>query len=144
MKNNNGFTLLETLVAFSIFLVIITSLPQVLKIIHFERKLLHHMETTLFFQQLSMDVQQAFSITVVNNRLHLQHSEHEQVTYDLFQDRIRRQVNNLGQETVLQNVAQINFVKWKNGIDVTILDSYNQTHEQRITHLLPLEQMKNE
>ncbi|RXI99588.1 hypothetical protein DS745_14790 [Anaerobacillus alkaliphilus] len=143
MKHKNGFTLVEVLIAFSILILLTSFLPQAIKVIRFEPKLLHHMETSLFFQQLTLDVQLSSTIQVANNILYLQQNNEEEVTYAYFQNRVRRQVNHKGQEIVLQNISTIKFTKWKNGIDVLITDIYNQTHQNRITHRLPLETMKD-
>ncbi|MCT8138673.1 prepilin-type N-terminal cleavage/methylation domain-containing protein [Anaerobacillus sp. CMMVII] len=140
-QKNMGFTLIEVLISFSIFLVICSLIPQFMKLISHEPKLLHHMEVSLFFQQLASDVDRAATVFVVNNTLYLNQANNEQVTYSMFQQRIRRQVNNKGQEIVLQNVSEVTFLKWKNGIDVIVKDLYQQTHERRLSHVLPLEAM---
>ncbi|OIJ11306.1 hypothetical protein BKP37_15970 [Anaerobacillus alkalilacustris] len=141
MNQPNGFTSIEVLIAFFIFLVIASILPQFFRIITFEPKLLHRMETSTFFQQLTFDVHQAATILVDNNILYLQKSNDETVTYAYHQQRIRRQVNNKGQEIVMQNIVDVNFVQWSNGIDITVTDIFNNTHNRRVTHLLPLERM---
>ncbi|MFN7251177.1 MAG: competence type IV pilus minor pilin ComGF [Anaerobacillus sp.] len=139
MKKNNGFTLIEVLLAFSIFLVIASFIPQFVKLISDEPKHLHNIEVSLFFQQFAIDIQKSAKIDVANNVLYLQQENNEQVTYAQFQQRIRRQVNQKGQEIALQKVADVHFQKVSNGIDVTVVDLYNQTHVRRITHLLPIE-----
>jgi len=144
MKQNKGFTLIEVLIAFSIFLMIASLFPQFIKLISYEAKSIHHLETSIFFQQLSSDVQKSANIYVDNNTLYLLQGNNDVVTYGYFQKRIRRQVNNKGQEMVLQNVADVTFLSWVNGIDVLVLDLYNQTHQKRITHLISLEVMKSE
>jgi competence protein ComGF len=141
MNKNDGFTLIEVLLAFSIFLVIASFIPQLLKLISYEPKHLHNIEVSLFFQQLAIDIQKSAAIDVANNVLYLQQEKDEQVTYAQFQQRIRRQVNQKGQEIALQNVAEVEFRKAANGIDVRVLDIYNQTHVRRITHLIPIEAM---
>ncbi len=141
MKQSQGFTLIEVLIAFSILLLITSVLPQAIKVLRFEPRILHHMETSLFFQQLDLDVQQSSKIHIQNNVIYLQQNNQEEVTYAFFQNRIRRQVNHRGQEFVLQNIAAIKFTMWKNGIDVVVTDIYNQVHQKRITHRLPLEAM---
>ncbi|QOY36100.1 competence type IV pilus minor pilin ComGF [Anaerobacillus isosaccharinicus] len=144
MKQNKGFTLIEVLIAFSIFLILASLFPQFIKLISYEAKSIHHLETSIFFQQLSSDVQKSANIYVENNTLYLLQGNNDVVTYGYFQKRIRRQVNNKGQEMVLQNVADVTFSSWVNGIDVLILDLYNQIHQKRITHLISLEVMKSE
>lgn len=144
MKNNsNGFTLLEVLLAFSIFLVIASLLPQMVKAISFTPKQMQGYETSLFIQQLSLDLQDTNKFAVINNVLYL-YKEDELITYGFFQQRIRRRVNNTGQEIVLQKVSEITFSEWKNGIDIEIKDIYNQTHRHRVTHLLPVQLVYNE
>lgn len=143
MNSNKGFTLIEVLITFSIFLVITSLIPQFIKLISYEPKLLQHTEVSIFFQQLAMDVQMASTIHVENNILYLQHENENEITYSFFQFRVRRQVNNTGQEIVLQNVAELNFSKWVNGIDVFVKDRYNQTHEKRITHFISLKAVQD-
>lgn len=139
MKKQAGFTLLEVMIAFVIFLMIASLTPQFFKLISFQPKLLQRAETGIFFQQLAIDVHQSANIEVKNNTVYLQQSQDRTVTYAYFYNRIRRQVNNSGQEIVLQNIVAIQFSKWKNGIDVTVTDIYNQNHERRVTHLIPLD-----
>lgn len=141
MKKQAGFTLLEVMIAFAIFLMIASLTPQFFKLISFQPKLLQRAETGIFFQQLAIDVHQSAQIEVVNNTVYLQQSQDRTVTYAYFYNRIRRRVNNSGQEIVLQKVAAVQFSQWKNGIDVTVKDIYNQSHERRVTHLLPLEDL---
>lgn len=144
MKQNKGFTLIEVLITFSIFLIIASMFPQFVKLISYEAKSLHHLETSIFFQQLSNDIQKSAKICVENNILYLHQANNELVTYGYFQKRIRRQVNNKGQEMVLQNVSDVTFSTWVNGIDISVKDLYNQNHQKRITHLISLEAMQNE
>ncbi len=144
MKKEAGFTLLEVIIAFAIFLIVTSVVPHYLKLISFDPKFNQRIETSIFFQQLAFDIQESARISVVNNTLYLQKENNKTVTYALFQHRIRRQVNHVGQEIVLQNVQKIQFSEWGNGIDVRVQDSFDQEHQKRITHLLPLEDMYDE
>ncbi|WNF37796.1 competence type IV pilus minor pilin ComGF [Bacillaceae bacterium IKA-2] len=141
MKKQAGFTFLEVLIAFLIFLVIASLTPQFFKLISFQPKLLQRAETGIFFQQLAIDVHHSANVEVVNNIVYLQQGNDKTVTYAYFHNRIRRQVNNTGQEIVLQKVAVVQFTQWKNGIDVSVTDIYNQRHESRVTHLLSLDDL---
>lgn len=140
MKKANGFTIIEVLVAFSIFLLIASVIPQFIKTISFEPKLLQRLETSIFFQQFVFDVQKSGNVYADHNSLYLQ-QDNEIVTYAYFQQKIRRQVNGKGHEIVLQNVSNVEFSEWNNGIDVKVEDIYNQTFKRRIKHLLPLDKM---
>lgn len=139
MKKQAGFTFLEVMIAFVIFLMIASLIPQYLKLISFQPKQLQRVEAGIFFQQLAIDVHQSANIEVLNNTVYLQRGKDQTVTYAYFNNRIRRQVNNRGQEIVFQKVATVQFSQWKNGIDVSVKDIYDQRHERRVTHLLPLE-----
>lgn len=141
MKKQAGFTLLEVMITFAIFLMIASLTPQFFKLISFQPKLLQRAETGIFFQQLAIDVHQSANVAVVKNIVYLQLGKDKTVTYAYFYNRIRRQVNNTGQEIVLQKVASVQFSPWKNGIDVTVKDIYNQSHEHRVTHLLSLDDL---
>lgn len=141
MKKQAGFTLLEVMITFAIFLMIASLTPQFFKLISFQPKLLQRAETGIFFQQLAIDVHHSANVKIVNNTVYLQQGKDKTVTYGYFQTRIRRQVNNTGQEIVLQKVAAVQFSPWKNGIDVSVTDEYNQRHERRVSHLLPLEDL---
>lgn len=142
IKQSKGFTLLEVLVTLSIFLIVASVIPHFFNVIkQSEPKHLQRMEVSLFFQQLANDIQQAATISVVNNTLYLEKNKDETVTYGYFTNRIRRQINNKGQEIALQNVQNVKFSKWKNGIEVTIIDTFKETYQKRLSHLLPLEEM---
>ncbi len=144
MKKDAGFTLIEVMITFAIFLIITSVVPHYFKLISYDAKFNQRIETSIFFQQLALDVHEASSLSVNNNILSLEKNHNQTVTYSLFQQRIRRQVNNSGQEFVLQNVESVHFSEWNNGIDVRITDKFEQTHQKRISHFLPLEDMYNE
>lgn len=138
-----GFTLIEVIIAFTIFLVIASVIPHYFNVISFDPKYNQRIETSIFFQQLANEVNESIGFSVNNNILYLKKSNGVTVSYGFFQQRIRRQVNNQGQEVALQNVDQIEFSLWNNGIDIRVKDKFNQIHEKRITHLLPLKDMSN-
>ncbi len=143
MKSNNGFTFTEVLIAFSIFLIIAALIPRLIQLLSYEQSFLQQTEASLFIQQLTLDLQKAATVNVDNQTLYLQQSNNELVTYGYFQQRIRRQVNGKGQEIVFQKVAEVKFTSWKNGIEIWVKDIFQQTYEARITHFLPLKDMRD-
>jgi competence protein ComGF len=135
--NNKGFTFVEMIYAFSIFLMITLFFPIMLNVIYQNGKVderLHRMEWEVFINQLKKEIRSSDEMSVKYNRLYLVKGE-ETVTYEFYQSKIRRRVNFQGHEVVLQNIKSVSFHEISQGVRMTVQDLYNGS--ETIT-LLPL------
>lgn len=138
MKNEKAFTLIEVVIAFAIFLILTSMIPVFFKVLQpIDPKVRQRIETNLFFLQVSYEVQQARSVSVNNCVLYLTVDDHQTVSYDVVNEKVRRQVNGRGQEMVLLNTKNVNYEKTEKSIRINVNDTYGQSFEQRISFLVP-------
>lgn len=120
--NNRGFTLIETLFAFSIFTIIIFFISPVFQLILNNTDLterLQLMEWEVFCSQIKKEIRMSQNAEVVAGNLVLL-EDNQTVLYEKYNTILRRRVNNLGHETLLQNVSVVNFKRINNAISVYV------------------------
>ncbi|MCD8502255.1 MAG: ComGF family competence protein [Bacillaceae bacterium] len=137
MKNEKGTTLLEVVIAFAIFLIIISLFPLFYQMLQpIDPKVRQRIETTLFFQQLGAELQNGHDIQAYTHSLHMTNKDNQLVSYDLVNEKVRRQVNRRGQEMVLLNTSEIRFSKTERSVTVIVIDVFKQEHRHRIPLLV--------
>lgn len=123
--NNGGFTLLEMLFAFSIFLVIVAFLPityrQILDRSPVEIRI-QKLEWEVFMSQIKKEVRMSDKIAVRNDRIILER-DGSSILYEKYGTSIRRRVDFSGHEIVLQNIAEVRFSEIGNGAMILVRDS---------------------
>lgn len=135
--NEKGFTLIEIIIAFAIFLLITSLIPLFFQVLQpIDPKVRQKIETTLFFQQLNFELQRCKDIQVNDHVLHMINEDNQLVSYDIVNQKVRRQINRRGQEMVLLNIHEISFVKTKRSIKVIVTDIYGEQHKYRIPILV--------
>ncbi|MGO4887138.1 competence type IV pilus minor pilin ComGF [Anaerobacillus sp. MEB173] len=130
--NQRGFTLIEAVIALSIFLVVVSLFPLFVSALQHQEKKVHILEVSLFFNQLAMEVRETSRITTANGTLFLQ-IRGQEVSYSRHGARIRRQVNGGGQEIVLQHVASVDFKLISNGVNIFIADTDGGVFSRRLS-----------
>lgn len=139
--NNFGFTMLDMLYAFSIFLIIIAFIPLSFQFLfhndRFDAKS-QSMEWDVFLNQLKKEVRLSDNISVLNGRLLLRRNGQD-VLYEKYRNSIRRRVNMAGHEVVLQQVNTVEFTKIKDGINITVEDVFNQSYTAKVYSYLQLD-----
>lgn len=136
--NNKGFTFVEMICAFSIFLIIVSFFPLCLRLLYqdgFVEEPLQKMEWEVFIGQTKKEVRMSDQVSVSNNRLTLV-SDGESIMYEKYGSTVRRRVNLKGHETVLQNIKTITFEKVVNGVRIRVVDNFDQSEAQIIRTIL--------
>ncbi|XJZ26206.1 competence type IV pilus minor pilin ComGF [Bacillota bacterium Lsc_1132] len=125
LLNNRGFTLVETLFAFSIFTLIVFFVSPLFQAMLPDRDLKAHlqeMEWDVFSSQIKYEIHSSSSATIWNNDKAVLTSNAGIVTYEKYKNTLRRQVDNTGHEILLQNVAAVSFSQLKNAVQITVTD----------------------
>lgn len=106
-KKNKGFTLIEVLICLSVVLLITSFLPLILKTVYrvsFESEGIHLLELDIFAQKLQYEARHGQGVAATSNQLTIWRDDGRHVTFDLYQDKIRRRVAGTGHVIVLQRV----------------------------------------
>jgi competence protein ComGF len=120
--NNQAFTLVETLFAFSIFTMMIFFISPVFHIILNNTDLkerLQIMEWEVFCSQIKKEIRMSKNAEVVAGNLILT-KDTQTVIYEKYNTALRRRVNNSGHEILLQNVSIVTFTLINHAISVYI------------------------
>lgn len=140
--NNSGFTMLEMLYAFSIFLLIVSFFPLSFKYIFQNEPLdarAQTMEWAVFINQLKKEVRMSEGMMVAPNRIVLSKNG-QAILYEMYGKTIRRRVDTKGHEVVLQKVEIVKFEQITDGVKMTVEDIYHQTHSAAIYSYIELEE----
>ncbi|WP_461611408.1 competence type IV pilus minor pilin ComGF [Cytobacillus kochii] len=108
----NGFTLIEALITLACFLIIVSFMPLVFKVISVnenidERK--QKIEWLVFIQQLKKEVRVAEKISLDNRGVLILLIDNQSISYEKYGDKLRRRVNGAGHEVVLQKLQSVQF-----------------------------------
>ena len=137
--NSKGFTLVEMLLAFSTFLIIVSFIPISITMIAQNGRVderLQRMEWEVFISQIKKEIRMSEQVQVDNNRLHLR-SNGQLIMYEIYGSKsIRRRVDLKGHEIILQNVKTVTFEKLIQGVKISVLDLNNQNESRVIRTLL--------
>ncbi|WP_428909099.1 competence type IV pilus minor pilin ComGF [Niallia sp. Krafla_26] len=141
--SNKGFTLVEMLVAFSIFLIIASFIPLSIKMMiqnEIVDERLQRMEWEVFISQVKKEVRMSDTITINHNRL-LLNSNGKNIIYEQYGPSIRRRVDLKGHEIYLQNIKSVTFEKLNQGVKISVQDIYDQNESKIIRTLLRKEEV---
>ncbi|OZM57659.1 hypothetical protein CIB95_04620 [Lottiidibacillus patelloidae] len=137
LKQTKGFTLLEMLISFSCFLVLISLLPIIINGMHIPKHLtgnwLKPMEVHLFFEQVGLELRQTRSLTNQWGRLLLTKDDGSVVTIERYGNYIRRRVNNKGHDVMLTNVKSMTFRIVSNGVEIQVTGLNGSKYQKRIS-----------
>jgi competence protein ComGF len=137
IKRNDGSLLVETLLSFSCFLFLISFLPFIIKGVHIPKytngTLMKPLEVHLFFEQLSLELRQAKSISLAQNSLILSKDNGDTVIIERYGGFIRRRVNYSGHEVMLTNVKDISFTLKTNGVTIEVVGRNGSTIEKSLS-----------
>ncbi|WP_374724582.1 competence type IV pilus minor pilin ComGF [Calidifontibacillus erzurumensis] len=129
--SQNGFTLVNCLFAFSLFLMMSSLLPIIIQFIKVEPRTVPY-SVDLFFTYIQKEIVRANQLVEVGSTLYLNMGDGSIVRYEKYQSNIRRQVNGAGNEFLLQNVDDVSYELVPNGVIVSI-DLYGKTFQKRIS-----------
>lgn len=132
----NGYVLLETILAFSFFLIIVSIVPLFIVVFGNDNdERIYEQEVELFFQQLARELKKAKTVFVEEDKIHFSTMEGELVTIEKYGDKVRRQVFQSGHEVMLQKIKDMTVRYVKNGVVVIIADVNGKVYERRISLL---------
>lgn len=138
MLSNQGFTLVETLFALSVFSVIVFFLSPLFQIMLRDDDLnanLQQMEWDVFCSEIKFELHSSTSIISTGDHLVFTTSLGT-VTFEKYNDSLRRQVNGTGHEILLQNVDKVSFSKIKNAILVSVTDTTGKDYSVTVYSFL--------
>ena len=127
--NNKGFTLVEMIFAFSIFLIIASFIPISTSMIYHNGLVderLQKMEWEVFIAQIKKEVRMSDSVSVDENKLYLK-NKGQTILYQQYDSNVRRRVDLKGHEIMLQNIENVKFEKVTRGVKISIQDLYQQS-----------------
>lgn len=134
-KNEKGFTLVESLISLSAFLIIVSvcsfSLKPFMSLQYAHR--INEFEWELFLQQANQEFYQTRDFYIQNNILYLIDRNNRLISYEMYGYKLRRRVNDEGYEVLLQNVKAVTFMAVSKGIVITLQDDV-RTYESVIPY----------
>ncbi|TYS87552.1 hypothetical protein FZC88_16305 [Rossellomorea aquimaris] len=120
--NNNGFTLIEVLLSFTVFCMISLCIPLIMKgfsTIKNDMVPPHYYEWNLFNESLRNEIWRGESIVITPDKISFLVSG-ESISYEKYNQSIRRRVNNQGHEVVLQSVDSFSFASIIQGVHMDL------------------------
>lgn len=134
-RNNDGFTLLEVLVSFSVVLILTAFFPLLIKNLTFLTEKeggIHPLELEVFIQQATREVRNAKRVSVDGKAMVIINHADQRVTYEFYQKNVRRRVNGTGHELLLHGVESISYVQVRNGVIFTVKGRDERIHEFKV------------
>ncbi|MEH7309262.1 competence type IV pilus minor pilin ComGF [Neobacillus drentensis] len=128
--SDHAFTLIEVLISFSIFTMIIFFMMPVFQIILTNNDTvatIQAMEWTIFSSQIKKEIRLSTRAEVISNRLILT-KDTETIQYEKYGTNLRRRVNSTGHEILLQNVSQHSFAILNNAIKIDVTDLWGRKY----------------
>ncbi|AQU75834.1 competence type IV pilus minor pilin ComGF [Priestia megaterium] len=141
MKREKGFTLVEMLVSFTLFLIIVSFFPIIIplaKQTYNPDFSMNEMEWEIFVNQLAMEYREAKEVGINATTLTLKMENNQIITYERYEDKIRRRVDESGHEVVLQHIKNIMYEQQKERLLIRSTDGVNKVREETITTFLML------
>ncbi|MFJ7510038.1 competence type IV pilus minor pilin ComGF [Peribacillus simplex] len=133
LRKNDGFTMIEML--FSLMILMTTSLfvLQLFSIINTQMgsvDKLHPKEWEVFTMQMKQEVRSSKVQDVMENKLYLLTGE-QLSSFEQYEDKVRRRVNGMGHEVILQNISKFRVEKDGSVIVINITDKAGTTFSRR-------------
>lgn len=136
--NESGFTLIEVLLALSILSVIVFYMGPIFQTVlnnQVSENALQAMEWEVFWMQMKKEIRVASKAEVVSGRLVLT-KDGETIYYEKYNSLLRRRVNSLGHEILLQNVSNYQVSVLPNSVRVTVTDLNGKTYSAKAYSLV--------
>lgn len=141
MNREKGFTLVEMLVSFTLFLIIVSFFPIIIPLVKQTYNpdfSMNEMEWEIFVNQLAMEYREAKEVGIHATTLTLKMENNQIITYERYEDKIRRRVDESGHEVVLQHIKNIMYEQQKERLLIRSTDGVNKVREETITTFLML------
>lgn len=130
IKNEQAFTLLEALFAFSIFTTIIFFLTPVLQLLlnnSDSHERLQEMEWQVFCSQIKKEIRVSSKAEVLSGKLVLTNNN-ETIYFEKYNNTLRRRVNSTGHEIILQNVSIVSFNREGQAVRINVTDKWGNEY----------------
>ncbi|WP_017755765.1 competence type IV pilus minor pilin ComGF [Calidifontibacillus oryziterrae] len=116
---NKGFTMLDFLFSFSIFLIIASFFPMLIKLFATNSVTISY-DVDLLFAHMEIEIVEACYISVSGSTLLLTMGDGRIVSFEKYHDDIRRRVNGAGNEIIIQDIEDISYELVERGVIVTV------------------------
>lgn len=140
-QNEAGFTLVEMLVAFMAFCMLVSFLPLGLRTVlrddHMERRA-QRLEWEVFYSQIKKEARLASKISIQPDKLILEKTG-ETIIYEKYGSNIRRRVNYTGHEILLQNITTLQFARVTEGYSIAVTATDGNKYSANIRVFIPIE-----
>ncbi|UOE57930.1 prepilin-type N-terminal cleavage/methylation domain-containing protein [Cytobacillus oceanisediminis] len=139
--NNNGFTMLEMLFAFSIFSMIVSLLPVSFNFLFQDWKMearTQRLEWHVFINQLKKEIRLADTADISPVSIVLT-IDGKSVIYEKYGSNLRRRVDMKGHEIVLQKLDAITFSSFNGGVEINVSDNFDQEQSAFLYYLMDME-----
>lgn len=137
LQGQRGFTLIESLLSLYILTFVSTLIIMLLSTLFFQmdNATIQPLEWENFIIQSQSELREVNDWWVDNDIIHFTSTDNEHVTYSLYKNVIRRQVNGTGHEVLLQNVGMFSCNKLENGVELIVTDTNGQVLTRNIYRL---------
>lgn len=134
LQSENGFTMLEMLLAVLLFMMIASMLPLGIKIILDQRVAetsVRKMEWEVFSSQVKKEIRSVQQLTTQPDKL-LMKVDGQFILYEKYGASMRRRVNYQGHEILMQNLSSFSFRKIADGVEINAKDVQGKEYSVRI------------
>ncbi len=129
-SHNGGFTFVEMLLSFSLFLVLTSFVPIGIHMLLEEgliSKELQKMEWEVFVSQAKKEIRMSDGVFITGD--HLSFTMNGQlVTYEKYGSNLRRQVDRKGRELILHEVKTAVFEPVLQGVRISVVDTFEKSY----------------
>lgn len=142
MNKESGFTFVEMLLTFSVLLVIVSFMSPFLRVMYQQTSPeFNQLEWQVFVQQVKMEIREAKYLTITNQNRTLSfiNPKGQKISYEVYQDKIRRRVNGTGNEVILQKITSIFYSPRINGCKISITTVDGTSLDVVVTSFITLE-----
>lgn len=135
VRNEKGFTFVEMLVTFSILIVILSFITPFLGVVFRDNSdQFNKLEWQILIQQMKMEIREAKDITISNNgSVFYTNETGDSISFEKYNDKIRRRVNLKGHEVLLQQISDVRFEPRPNGFLISVLTVDGKTYQAIIS-----------
>lgn len=146
LRKDNGFTMIEMLISLVVFMMLAFLVSQIFLTVReniTKKDQLHLKEWEIFSIQLKNEIRNSKDQSVINNKLYLL-TRGNIVTIEHYKNIVRRQVDGMGHEIMLQNVADFQVKQDGSAIIIQVTDNEGLKYNRRFHPYFKKELGKNE
>lgn len=88
---------------------------------------LQEMEWEVFCSQIKKEIHSSSRVEVIDSRLVLTNNKGT-IFYEKYNNSLRRRVNSTGHEILLQNVAEVTFIRLNNTVKILVKDTWGKEY----------------